>query len=140
MEPISSQFNVPVLTNDNFLIYAMKAYDNPNCTSTLEFYDDLGRIRYIKRLFKRYFDTGELRVRLILNHFTVLYNVFFPPSECTRLIVLKLKDFLPQLKPFLIHMNYWPDYIQNVEKEGVILDSDVPLDQTVVDSLRKEVR
>ena len=63
------------LTNKNFMVYAMKAYNNPNCMDLEEFQEDLKRIKYIKRLFKKYLETGSLRTRLIVNHIIVLYNV-----------------------------------------------------------------
>ena len=62
------------LNDDNFIIYAMKAYDRPNCVMS-EFEEDLSRIKYVKRLIKRYKTTGELKERLILNHIIVLSNV-----------------------------------------------------------------
>ena len=67
-----------VLNEDNFLLYAAKHYDNPQCSSTEEFYDDLKKFKYIKRLFNKYAETGELKERLILNHIIVLTNVFSP--------------------------------------------------------------
>ena len=67
-----------VLNEDNFLLYAAKHYDNPQCSSTEEFYDDLKKFKYIKRLFNKYAETGELKERLILNHIRVVTNVFSP--------------------------------------------------------------
>jgi len=66
------------LTHENFLIYAIKNYDNPNCRGLHDFYEDLKRFKYLKRLFKRYEKTGRLNERLILNHLIILYNVFGP--------------------------------------------------------------
>ena len=62
----------------NFLLYAAKHYDNPQCYDTVEFYDDLKRIKYIKRLINRYIEEGDLKERLILNHIIILNNVFGP--------------------------------------------------------------
>ena len=56
------------LTEKNFLVYAMKAYNNPHCMDLEEFQEDLKRIKYIKRLFKKYLETGQLRARLVINH------------------------------------------------------------------------
>ena len=64
------------LNESNFQLFAMKNYTNPNCTDMLEFYDDLKRIGYLKRLFRKYKETGELKDRLIINHLLVLYNTF----------------------------------------------------------------
>ena len=76
------------LTEDNFLLYAMKFYDNPHCMDVEEFNDDLKRIRYIKRLFKKYRETGELKERLVLNHLVVLYNMW-EPTAITRMLLLR---------------------------------------------------
>ena len=64
------------LNEDNFTLFAIRHYDNPQCTSTEEFYEDIRRFRYLKRLLKRYAKSGELRERLILNHLIVLSNLF----------------------------------------------------------------
>ena len=64
------------LDETNFLLYCAKYYDNPQCFDTQEFYDDMNRIKYIKRLFNKYYESGELKERLIINHIVVLCNVF----------------------------------------------------------------
>ena len=64
------------LNDDNFLMYSMREYSNMQCTAIEEFYDDLKKIKYIKRLFNIYTNTGQLKERLILNHLIVFYNVF----------------------------------------------------------------
>ena len=64
------------LNEENFTLFAIRHYDNPQCTSTEEFYEDIRRFRYLKRLLKRYLKSGELRERLILNHLIVLSNLF----------------------------------------------------------------
>ena len=64
------------LNENNYLLFAIKFYDNPQALTRDDFDDDLKRIKYIKRLLKRYKNTGELKVHLILNHLTVLFNVF----------------------------------------------------------------
>ena len=101
------------LTDENFYLFAAKYYDNPQCIETEEFDDDLKRIRYLKRLFRKYKQTGELKDRLILNHLVVLYNVFVPEAA-TRMLCLKLSDELDMVKPFLLLLGYWPDKIISV--------------------------
>ena len=64
------------LNDDNFLMFAMKEYNDIQCTDIEEFYDDLKKIKYIKRLFNIYKNNGQLKERLILNHLIVFYNVF----------------------------------------------------------------
>ena len=96
------------LDESNFILYAAKYYDNINCSSYDEFEDDLKRIKYLKKLFKKYRDTGELKVRLILNHLIILYNVF-EHTACTNMLCFKLFDYLDLLKPFLIFLSFWPN-------------------------------
>lgn len=101
------------LNDDNFLIYAMKAYDKPNCIMS-EFEEDLSRIKYIKRLIKRYKTTGELKERLILNHIIVLSNVF-GVEPCVRMLFYKLdKEDYEVLKTFLLFLNYMPRHINGI--------------------------
>lgn len=115
----------------------MKHYDNPNCASLSEFRDDLQRIKYIKKLITRYIQTGELKERLILNHLTILNNVF-GPEILAKIILLKMKDQLMYIKPFLVFLNICPLTIHNVETLGSIFyTDDVSMDQNIVDSLRK---
>jgi hypothetical protein len=125
------------LDETNFLLYAAKYYDNPHCYDTLEFYDDLNRFKYIKRLFNRYEETGELKERLIINHLTVLYNIF-GAEAATRLLFLKLRGHYHFLKPFLVLMGYMPDVVRCIGIEGKhIINSDIPMDEKIVEILRK---
>jgi hypothetical protein len=120
------------LTDDTFLIYASKYYDNPQCSSYEEFEEDLKRIQYIKRLFNRYESSGELKERLILNHIIVLYNCF--GLATTGILFLKLKEHSHVLKPFIIKLNYMPDFV--VYNKQRIRSSDIRMDQIVIEKLR----
>lgn len=124
------------LDDSNFLLYAAKYYSNP-CFDTAEFQDDLNRFKYLKRLFNRYEEGGDLKERLILNHLTVLYNVF-GVEPATRMLFFKLDGYYTFLKPFLVLLNYMPDKILNIGPEGkTILSTDISMDGTIVDLLRK---
>jgi hypothetical protein len=123
------------LTESNFQLFAMKYYANPHCTDMLEFHDDLKRIRYIKRLFKKYKESGEMKEQLIINHLMVLYNTF-EPRAMTRMLVMKLDEYLDCLKPFLILLNFWTTDIGRV-KGKTIVDSEIGLDQNLVQILRQ---
>jgi hypothetical protein len=105
------------LDETNALLYAAKYYDNPQCFDTIEFYDDLKRFQYLKRLFNRYKETGDFKERLIINHITILYNVF-GPVHCTRLLFLKLNDHLDVLKPILDFLSYMPESVHNIGIES----------------------
>ena len=123
------------LTNENFLLYAIKHYDNPSCSGIKEFDDDLKRLRYIKRLIGRYKITGDIKERLIINHLVVLYNVFGVNAASNMLFFKIQEKFWPQLKPFLVFLNFMPENIYT--KNGIIKGNDIPLDDTIVDLLRK---
>lgn len=121
----------------NFLLYAAKHYDNPHCYDTVEFYEDLNRFKYIKRLLNKYEETGEIKDRLIINHLTIIYNVFGAEAG-TRLLFLKLRDYLHLIKPFLVMMGTLPDVVRKIGIEGKdIHTSSIPMEQTIVDVLRK---
>ncbi len=125
------------LDEANFFLYAAKHYENPYCYDTLEFYDDLNKFKYLKRLFSRYEETGELKERLILNHIIVLYNIF-GVEPTTRMLFLKLRGSYHALKPFLVFLNYMPDVVRRIGIEGKdIISSDIVMDEVVVDKLRK---
>ena len=92
------------LNEKNFLLYAMKEYNNPQCTEVEEFNDDLKKIKYIKRLLNQYVSEGVLKERLLLNHIIIFYNVF-PPAAATRILFFKIEEkFWPILKPFLFYL------------------------------------
>lgn len=123
------------LTEQNFSLYAAQSYNNPSCTDVLEFQEDLNRIKYLKRLLKRYDEKGDLKERLIINHLVVIYNVF-EREAATRMLALKLEKYLHYLKPFLVMMGYWPRTIDNVN--GINLDGEgVPSDTNIIDKLRQ---
>tara|TARA_Y100000310_G_scaffold77446_1_gene74068 strand:+ start:185 stop:598 length:414 start_codon:yes stop_codon:yes gene_type:complete len=125
------------LNEKNFLLYAMKHYNNPQCVEVEEFNDDLRKIKYIKRLFNQYNVENKLKERLLLNHIIVFYNVF-PVEAATRILFFKLdKVFWPMLKTFLIYLSYMPeDKLESINGE-VINTSDIPMDQGIIDRLRE---
>jgi len=125
-----------VVNEDNFVLFAAKHYNNPQCYDTEEFYDDLNRFKYIKRLFNRFEQTDELKVRLILNHILILYNIF--GDAATLMLFVKLKGHYPLLKPFLVLINRMPDRILGVEtSDNIIYNSDIAMNQQVIEALRK---
>ena len=123
------------LNEDNFLIYAMKEYNNVQCTGVEEFYDDLKKIKYIKRLFNIYKNDGQLKERLILNHLIVYYNVF-PVQSGTRILFYKIEEhFWPMLKTFLIFLDRMPDKIESI-RGNEIKSTNIILDEGIVTRLR----
>lgn len=124
--------NFDKLDESNFVLYAAKHYDNAQCHDTEEFYDDLKRFKYLKRLFGKYEDAGELRERLILNHLIILYNVF--GSDATRMLFFKLEGYYHYLKPFLVLLNRMPE---SIDIGHIIYSSDIPMDMYIINVLRK---
>jgi hypothetical protein len=97
------------LNEDNFLLFAIKHYENPQAVTREDFEKDLNHFRYIKRLLKKYKNTGQLKVHLILNHFIILYNVF--GEATTPMLFHKIEmDLWPVMKSFVIFLGKLPEY------------------------------
>jgi len=123
------------LNNDNIMMYAMKAYDRPNCIMS-EFKDDMKRFNYLKRLFLRYRKIEELREQLVLNHLVVLYNVF-GPEVTSRMLFFKMpKDDYSALKTYLLFLSIMPEKIRGIKGHDII-SSDIPVDKRIADILRE---
>ena len=120
------------LTENNFLLFAMHHYDNPQCHSVVEFEEDMKRFLYLKKLFTRYSQNDELRERLILNHIIVLYNIF--GDAATTMLFYKLEEkYWRSLVTFLVYLDRMPE---EISQYGIKL-SEVELDETVIKALRK---
>ena len=97
------------LNGDNFLLFAIKNYENPQAVSVDDFEKDLNIFRYIKRLLRRYKNGSGLKVHLLINHFIILYNIF--GDAATPMLFYKLdEDLWPALKTFIIFLNRFPEY------------------------------
>jgi hypothetical protein len=123
------------LSNDNIMMYAMKAYDKPNCIMS-EFKEDMKRFNYLKRLFKRYRKLNELRDQLVINHLIVLNNVF-GPEIATRLLFFKVsKEDYSILKTYLLFLSCMPEKVRGI-KGADIISSEIPIDMAVANALRQ---
>ena len=122
------------LTEENFLIFCAKVYDNPSAHSTEEFLEDLSRIRYVKKLLTRYQETGELKDRLILNHIITLQNCF--GMHLAKILFLRTEKQYHLVKPFLILLNALPKVIYNVGKYERVYTDEISLDPIIVERLR----
>ena len=111
------------LSDDNFLLYAAKHYYKPNCIDAEEFYEDLKRFKYLKRLINRYEETGILSERLMLNHIIVIFNVF-GIKPALKMMEFKFEDKCwPVIKPFLIFLRYIRnDQYTNVKMDSIVVD------------------
>ena len=109
----------------------MKMYNNPQCKNISEFQEDMNRIKYLKRLLRKYKASGELRERLILNHIIIFYNVF-DIVPATRLLFSRIeRDLHPYLKTFIVFLNNLP---QNIPETDLL---NIPLDRRIINKLRE---
>ena len=120
------------LTNENYLMYALLHYDNPHCVDIKEYFEDVRKLKYIKRLFNRYKEDGVMKERLILNHIISFYNVF-DNEAATRLLFFRVgTEYHSLLKTFLVFLNRMPEQVNEF-----LFSSDIDMDEKVIEILRK---
>ena len=124
------------LTFKNSLFYAARCYDNPQCLDEEEFIEDYKRLKYVKRLCRRYTTTGRISERLMLNHLVLLHNVF-GTGPTARMLFLKCNDerMWRVLKAFLTYMDVLPEVVTGIDGEDIYMES-VPLDEKLLEKLR----
>lgn len=124
------------LTLKNSLLYAMRCYDNPQCLDEEEFIEDYKRLKYVKRLCRRYVQTGRISERLMLNHLVLLNNVFGPPATA-RLLFLKCNDerMYRVLKVFMTYMGTLPEVVPGVDGDDIYTEL-IPMDEKLLAKLR----
>jgi len=111
-----------IINKQNFEMYVMKMYNNPQCNDMEEFYEDVNRIKYIKRLLGRYHNKGLLKERLVLNHIIILNNVF-GSNACCRILFYKIdKKFHSYLKSFLSYLKFLPYSIPEADCDEIPTD------------------
>ena len=117
------------LNEDNFLLFAIKNYENPQAVTKEDFEKDLNHFKYIKRLLRRYKNTGVLKTHLLINHFIILYNIF--GDATTPMLFFKIdKDVWSCMKTFVVFLNRLPEY-----PKGYI--HDIPIDAFCMSQLEK---
>ncbi len=115
------------LNDDNYLLFAIKYYENPHAVTREDFEDDLKKIKYVKRLLRRYINTNTLKTHLILNHLTVLFNVF--GDAAVPLLFFNLeRDLWASIKAFLVFLGKLPEFPKSEIDE-------IPLDEYCLDQL-----
>lgn len=126
-----------ILTESNYLVYCANHYDNPQCYDEEEFFEDMRRVKYIKKLITRYMLGGELKERLILNHLIILSNVF-PPPHLVKILFLKLEKQMKYIKPFLIYLSLMPNVVTDIKDKNYNVETDlIVMDSKVIEVLRK---
>ncbi len=113
------------LNEENFLLFAIKHYENPSALTKEDFERDLNHFKYIKRLLKRYMSSGELKVHLLINHFIILYNIF--GDATTPMLFFKIDESLwSAIKTFIVFLDKLPDfpkcYIHDIEMDERCLE------------------
>ena len=106
------------ITKDNWLLFAQHHYDNPTLQKEQEFYDDIKRFKYLKRLFRKYKTTKNIKIRLVLNHVIVLANVFGVEAACILLLYKVEKMYWSYLKSVLSYLDYlYPHELNEVKSD-----------------------
>ena len=123
------------LNDQNFLIYAAKSYDRPHILQS-EFEDDLKRIKYVKRLLRKYRQTGEFKERLILNHVIILANVFGVEATTNMLFLKVDSEDYPLLKTILLYLNYLPATFKVTFHKYYVRQEEIPVDLKIANILR----
>ena len=117
------------LNEENFLLFAIKNYENPSAVTKEDFDKDLNHFRYIKRLLKRYRSSGELKVHLLINHFIILYNIF--GDAATPMLFYKIDQNLwPSIKAFVVFLDKLPEHPKTIMH-------DIDMDQTCLTELER---
>lgn len=110
------------LNEDNYILFAIKYYDNPQAVTRDDFFEDLSRFKYIKKLLRKYIKTGDLKVDLLINHFIIIFNVF--NDAAVPLLFYRLeKELWSSIKTFLIFLQRVPEYPRSFLDE-------IPIDET----------
>jgi hypothetical protein len=109
------------LNEDNYILFAIKYYDNPQAITQDDFFEDLNRFKYIKKLLRRYVKSGELKTTLLINHFIIAFNIF--NDAALPLLFFKIeKELWPSMKTFLLYLNRIPEYPKSFL-------NDIPIDE-----------
>lgn len=117
------------LNNDNFILFAIKNYENPHAVTEDDFYNDLKRFKWIKRLLKKYKNNGEMNIHLLINHFLILYNIF--GDAATPLLFFKIdQEYWSFVKTVIIYLGRFPDYPRTYLH-------DIPIDNTCLAHLNQ---
>jgi hypothetical protein len=116
------------LNEDNYILFAIKYYDNPQAVTQEDFFEDLSRFKYIKKLLRKYVKTGDLKVSLLINHFIIVFNIF--NEAAVPLLFFKIeKELWSSMKTFLVFLNRVPEFPQTFVNE-------IPIDENCLKILQ----
>jgi hypothetical protein len=97
------------LNEDNFILFAIKHYENPQAVTEDDFYDDMKRFKWIKRLLKKYKVNGEMNIHLLINHFLILYNIFGDAATPLLFFIIDA-EYWSFIKTLIIYLGRFPEY------------------------------
>jgi len=104
------------LNEDNYVLFAIKHYDNPQAATKEDFFEDMRRFKYIKRLLKKYHKGTEVKLNLLLNHIIIIYNVF--GDAAPLLLFYKMeRDYWSDIKAIMVFLNKYPELETSSLKE-----------------------
>lgn len=116
------------LNEDNYILFAIKYYDNPQAVTQEDFFEDLSRFKYIKKLLRKYVRTGDLKTNLLINHFIIVFNIF--SDAALPLLFFKIeKELWSSMKTFLVFLNRVPEYPKSFVNE-------IPIDEKCLEILQ----
>lgn len=116
------------LNDDNYILFSIKYYDNPQAVTQEDFFEDLNRFKYIKKLLRKYIKTGDLKTSLLINHFIIVFNIF--NDAALPLLFFKLeKELWSSLKTFLLYLDRIPEYPKT-------FINDIQIDETCLKILK----
>jgi hypothetical protein len=116
------------LNEDNYILFAIKHYDNPQAVTQEDFFEDLSRFKYIKKLLRKYVRTGDLKTNLLINHFIIVFNIF--NDAALPLLFFKIeKELWSSMKTFLVFLNRVPEYPKSFVDE-------IPVDENCLKILQ----
>ena len=116
------------LNEDNYILFAIKYYDNPQAVTQEDFFEDLSRFKYIKKLLRKYVKTGDLKVSLLINHFIIVFNIF--NEAAVPLLFFKIeKELWSSLKTFLVFLDRVPEFPQTIVNQ-------IPIDENCLKILQ----
>jgi len=95
------------------MLFAIKHYDNPTCLTQDDFEEDIKRFKYVKRWLKKYHETGEINVHLLLNHIIIIFNSWNDAAVPLFFHKIDFK-YWTYLKAFFVYLDRVPEFPHSI--------------------------